>query len=88
MSKHSLHSQAACFFCWSAVRGTFLYITNVSSPFLSSKMPSLRTVCSKNFDFSPATSMHSVRLTTSAFPPHVLCVDTGRSSETAKAHRG
>eukprot|EP00495_Collosphaeridae_sp_1-RS-2012_P007744 TRINITY_DN750_c0_g1_i1.p2 TRINITY_DN750_c0_g1~~TRINITY_DN750_c0_g1_i1.p2 ORF type:complete len:52 (+),score=12.73 TRINITY_DN750_c0_g1_i1:235-390(+) len=21
-------------------------------------------------------------------PPHVLCVDTGRSSETAKAHRG
>eukprot|EP00479_Gromia_sphaerica_P011774 TRINITY_DN5958_c0_g1_i1.p1 TRINITY_DN5958_c0_g1~~TRINITY_DN5958_c0_g1_i1.p1 ORF type:complete len:93 (-),score=10.17 TRINITY_DN5958_c0_g1_i1:2-280(-) len=23
-----------------------------------------------------------------ATPPHVLCVDTGRSSETAKAHRG
>eukprot|EP00495_Collosphaeridae_sp_1-RS-2012_P008105 TRINITY_DN7987_c0_g1_i1.p1 TRINITY_DN7987_c0_g1~~TRINITY_DN7987_c0_g1_i1.p1 ORF type:complete len:55 (+),score=12.04 TRINITY_DN7987_c0_g1_i1:121-285(+) len=22
------------------------------------------------------------------FLPHVLCVDTGRSSETAKAHRG
>eukprot|EP00479_Gromia_sphaerica_P006244 TRINITY_DN17463_c0_g1_i1.p2 TRINITY_DN17463_c0_g1~~TRINITY_DN17463_c0_g1_i1.p2 ORF type:complete len:59 (+),score=12.25 TRINITY_DN17463_c0_g1_i1:281-457(+) len=25
---------------------------------------------------------------TSSSSPHVLCVDTGRSSETAKAHRG
>eukprot|EP00479_Gromia_sphaerica_P000032 TRINITY_DN10013_c0_g1_i1.p1 TRINITY_DN10013_c0_g1~~TRINITY_DN10013_c0_g1_i1.p1 ORF type:complete len:56 (+),score=7.18 TRINITY_DN10013_c0_g1_i1:135-302(+) len=26
--------------------------------------------------------------TSSLDPAHVLCVDTGRSSETAKAHRG
>eukprot|EP00495_Collosphaeridae_sp_1-RS-2012_P007494 TRINITY_DN721_c0_g1_i1.p2 TRINITY_DN721_c0_g1~~TRINITY_DN721_c0_g1_i1.p2 ORF type:complete len:90 (+),score=19.08 TRINITY_DN721_c0_g1_i1:158-427(+) len=27
-------------------------------------------------------------VTTQEFTSHVLCVDTGRSSETAKAHRG
>eukprot|EP00479_Gromia_sphaerica_P000506 TRINITY_DN10607_c0_g1_i1.p1 TRINITY_DN10607_c0_g1~~TRINITY_DN10607_c0_g1_i1.p1 ORF type:complete len:55 (-),score=3.32 TRINITY_DN10607_c0_g1_i1:2-166(-) len=40
----------------------------------------------KNFEKPLATL--SLKKLTVEFIAHVLCVDTGRSSETAKAHRG
>eukprot|EP00495_Collosphaeridae_sp_1-RS-2012_P009419 TRINITY_DN9572_c0_g1_i1.p2 TRINITY_DN9572_c0_g1~~TRINITY_DN9572_c0_g1_i1.p2 ORF type:complete len:80 (-),score=8.36 TRINITY_DN9572_c0_g1_i1:2-241(-) len=50
--------------------------------------PSLSISASVQIAFSVSRCSPLCSITFMTCPPHVLCVDTGRSSETAKAHRG
>eukprot|EP00479_Gromia_sphaerica_P007415 TRINITY_DN2463_c0_g1_i1.p1 TRINITY_DN2463_c0_g1~~TRINITY_DN2463_c0_g1_i1.p1 ORF type:complete len:64 (+),score=5.04 TRINITY_DN2463_c0_g1_i1:388-579(+) len=52
------------------------------------EVKSIKLFCRQQIPTHGTTCLEGAEGLRRGFRPHVLCVDTGRSSETAKAHRG